>query len=121
MDQGTQRVLTWPPKSPRLNLIEHLRDVLEKHLRSPYGFTFRGLVESVPRRLHANLQMSNVPAVMLSDILRILISERFFFFYLCFAAAHFLKTCMNSETHSALNCFLHSVQKVYSTIKISQY
>ena len=70
------KVLTWPPNSPDLNPIEHLWDVLKKQVRSmeapPRNLqdlkdllltswcqrpqdTFRGLVESTPRRVRAVL------------------------------------------------------------------
>ena len=70
------KVLTWPPNSPDLNPIEHLWDVLEQQVRSmeapPRNLqdlkdllltswcqipqdTFRGLVESMPRRVRAVL------------------------------------------------------------------
>ena len=68
------RVLTWPPNSPDLNPIEHLWDVLDKQVRSmeasPRNFqdlkdllltswcqipqsTFKGLEDSMPRRVGA--------------------------------------------------------------------
>ncbi|XP_066556920.1 uncharacterized protein sergef isoform X2 [Amia ocellicauda] len=70
------KVLTWPPNSPDLNPIEHLWDVLDKQVRSMEApprnlqdlkdlllmsccqipqHTFRGLVESMPRRVRAVL------------------------------------------------------------------
>ncbi len=76
------KVLTWPPNSPELNLIEHLWDVLEKQVRSmqapPCNLqdlkdlllmswcqiahdTFRGLVESMPRRVRAVLAAQGGP------------------------------------------------------------
>lgn len=76
------KVLTWPPNSPDLNPIEHLWDVLDKQVRSMEApprnlqdlkdllltswcqipqHTFRGLVESMPRRLRAVLVAKGGP------------------------------------------------------------
>ena len=75
-------VLTWPPNSPDLNPIEHLWDVLNKQVRSKEALprnlqdlkdllltswcqipqhTFRGLVESMPRRVRAVLAAKGGP------------------------------------------------------------
>ena len=75
-------VLTWPPNSPDLNPIEHLWDVLNKQVRSMEApprnlqdlkdllltswcqipqHTFRGLVESMPRRVRAVLAAKGGP------------------------------------------------------------
>ncbi|KAK3526203.1 hypothetical protein QTP70_017761, partial [Hemibagrus guttatus] len=82
-------VLTWPPNSPDLNLIEHLWDVLDKQVRSmeapPHNLqdfmgllltfwcqipqhTFRDLVESMPRQLlHAGIRTLCLQNCNISD------------------------------------------------------